>query len=154
MTAPLRSDHEGSCHCGAIGFRYFTDRPPSSWSVRACQCGFCRAHHAATTSDPGARIEFKAADAMLLNRYRFARRTADFLICRRCGVYIGAVIETARGRFGIINVRALRPILPEVAPAVPIDYGVETSEQRIARREQRWSPVTGVLNAAEAADTP
>ena len=135
--------HEGSCHCRAIGFRYHAAHDPGSWSVRACQCSFCRTHAAATTSDPQARLEFEAERPSLLNRYRFARRTADFLVCGQCGVYIGAMIQTARGRFGIINVHALSPIPAEVATPVAIEYGAESLEQRIARREQRWSPVIG-----------
>jgi hypothetical protein len=135
--------YKGSCHCGAIGFRYHATQQPGSWSIRACQCAFCRAHQALSTSDPKARIEFMAASPSLLNRYRFAQRTADFLVCSQCGVYIGALIETARGRFGIVNVNALDPVPVEVAAPVPMEYGAESHEQRIARREQRWSPVSG-----------
>ena len=133
--------YTGSCHCGAIGLRYHTRQLPGSWSVRACQCGFCRLHRVRTTSDPQSCIEFVAASASSLNRYRFARRTADYLVCGRCGVYIGAVIETARGQFGIINVNTLDPVPLDVAAAVPMEYGAESVEQRIARRERRWSPV-------------
>ena len=134
--------YEGSCHCGAIGFRYHTARQPGSWSVRACQCAFCRAHHALSTSDPEARIEFTAVRPALLGKYRFARRTADFLVCGRCGVYIGAMIQTPRGRFGIVNVNAFTPVPTEVAAPVPMQYGPESHEQRIARRELRWSQVS------------
>ena len=135
--------HEGSCHCGAIGFRYHAVLDPGSWSVRACQCSFCRAHQARTTSDPQARIEFVAERPSLMGRYRFAQRTADFLVCSQCGVYIGAMIQTPRGRFGIVNVNALSPIPKAIAAPVAMEYGAETHEQRIARREQRWSPVSG-----------
>jgi hypothetical protein len=135
--------YEGSCHCGAIGFRYHAVRPPGAWNVRACQCNFCRAHGALSTSDPNARVEFTATNPSPLNRYRFAQRTADFLVCSQSGVYIGAVIETARGRFGIVNVNALDANPFELAAPVPMAYGAESSEQRIARREQRWSPVIG-----------
>ena len=141
MNAMIGAIYEGSCHCGAIGFRYHAAQPPGSWSVRACQCTFCRAHHALSTSDPMARIEFTATSPSLLNKYRFARRTADFLVCSQCGVYIGAMIETARGRFGIINVNALNPVPVGVAAPVAMEYGAESPKQRIARREQRWSPV-------------
>ena len=50
---------EGRGHCGAIGFRFSTEREPGSWSVRACQCTFCRAHAALGTSDPDGRIAFE-----------------------------------------------------------------------------------------------
>jgi hypothetical protein len=134
--------YKGSCHCGAIGFGYLTAHHPGSWSVRACQCAFCRAHQVLSTSDPEARIEFTAVSPALLSKYRFAQRTADFLVCRQCGVYVGAMIETSRGRFGIINVNALNPVPAEIAAPVPMEYGAESPEQRIARRERRWSQVS------------
>lgn len=141
----------GSCHCGAIGFTYRTEREPPAWSIRACQCRFCRAHQALSTSDPAGGIEFAAAHADLLGRYRFGERTADFLICRRCGVYIGALIETARGKFGIINVNALQAMPAGLPAPVAMEYGAESREQRIARRESRWSPAAmgGTRPAAE-----
>jgi hypothetical protein len=97
--------YEGSCHCGAIGFRYHSARDPGSWSVRACQCAFCRAHQALTTSDPEARIEFTAIRPALLSKYRFAQHTADFLVCSQCGVYIGATMgsETTAAAAGAVG---------------------------------------------------
>jgi hypothetical protein len=134
--------YAGFCHCEAIGFVYRTEQDPSGWSVRACGCSFCRAHHALSTSDPAGCIEFIARNSDLLNRYRFGHGITDFLICRRCGVYIGALMETSQGRFGIININALRPI-PSALPApTKMEYGSESKEHRVARREQRWSPIT------------
>jgi hypothetical protein len=80
----------------------------------------------------------------LLQRYRFGLRITNFLLCRCCGVYIGAEIETKAGRFGIININALRPIPMVLGPASSMDYSSESVEQRLARREARWSPVTVV----------
>jgi hypothetical protein len=138
--APTVYRYVGSCHCGAIGFTYCTEQDPSVWQVRACLCSFCRAHHVLSTSDPRGSIEFTARDSGLLNRYRFGARTADFLICRGCGVYIGALIETALGSFGIININALRPALSGIPEPVAMAYDTESRQQRIARRELRWSP--------------
>jgi len=100
---------------------------------------------AASLYDPNGSIEFLEPRSGALARYRFGQRTADFLICRNCGVYLGAVIDSPSGRLGIINVNALR-LSPSALP-VPksMDYDSETSEQRIARRQQRWSPVIGVV---------
>ena len=140
MTHVARS-YPGSCHCGAIGFTYRTNREPSSWTVRACQCSFCRAHHVRTTSDPEGSIELAISKSDHLSRYRFGERTADFLVCAQCGVYIGAVIETASGSYGIINLNALRPIPPELPEPVAMEYGAESKEQRIERRTQVWTPV-------------
>lgn len=70
--------------------------------------------------------------------------TADFLLCRTCGVYIGAVIETGKGRFGIINTHALQPQPDDLPDPAPISYDTELADGRVARREQRWSPVSGI----------
>ena len=137
-------NYRGSCHCGSIGYVYTTALVPEDWSVRACQCAFCRAHDALSMSDPQGRIEFSAADSSLLQRYRFALRTADFLLCRNCGVYIGAVIETGSGRYGIINTHCLAPVPESIAAVAPVSYDGEDTSGRVTRREARWTPVRGV----------
>lgn len=134
---------EGSCHCRAVAFAYRTAISPDKWSVRACQCTFCRAHSAKSTSDPAGAVEFRERTRGALHRYRFGQLTADFLICRKCGVYLGATISTAHGGYAIINTNALHPIPENLAAPVPASYENETAEQRIARREQRWTPLAG-----------
>ena len=138
------SDHPGQCFCGSIGYEYQTAIAASDWSIRACQCAFCRAHHALSTSDPAGTLRFHAANPDNLQRYRFAMRTADFLLCRECGVYIGAVIETDLGRFGIINTHSLKVTPADIAAVKPITYDSEDKHGRVGRREVRWTPVTGV----------
>jgi hypothetical protein len=135
--------YPGSCHCGAVAFAYETRLAPAQWPVRACQCGFCRAHGVLTTSDPAGSLGFHFPEPAHLQRYRFGLRTADFLLCRRCGVYVGAVIAGARGRYGIINVNALAPLPPGLAPPRPVCYDGESPADRAQRREQRWTPVSG-----------
>lgn len=144
MSSLLRT-FEGGCHCGALGFSFQTALRVTGWSVRACQCGFCRAHGARTTSDPSGRLAFQVKQSDALQRYRFGLMTADFLLCRSCGIYLGAQIATAHGAFGIINTLALMP-LPEALPvAVEADYGSESTSDRIARRAQRWTPLTRLV---------
>lgn len=140
----MRIDYEGSCHCGAIGFTYRTEKNPEEWSIRACQCSFCRAHDALSTSDPAGQIGFTAARPDLLQKYRFGLKTADFLLCRECGVYAGAVIETDCGAFGIVNVHALREAPANLAAIAPISYDDEDVSGRVSRREDRWTPVTEI----------
>ena len=138
----------GNCHCGALGLSFQTALPPAEWSVRACQCSFCRLHGALSTSDPAGRLTFHVKDVDSLQRYRFALKTADFLVCGRCGVYVGAQIETPRGAFGIINALTLAPMPHELPPAARADYSAESSADRVRRREQRWTPLTGVAPAS------
>ena len=136
---------EGGCHCGALGFSFRTALPVICWSVRACQCGFCRAHAARTTSDPSGRLAFRVNEGEALRRYRFGLMTADFLVCRHWGVYLGAQIATATGAFGIINTLALMPLPAELPAAAQADYGSESAGDRIARRERRWTPLARLV---------
>jgi hypothetical protein len=130
---------EGQCHCGAVKVRLDTPRSTYDLAYRACQCGFCTRHGAATTSDPEARIVF-AAEGDALTRYRFGQRLSNFLICKSCGCYVGSATEINGAWYGIINVRGCD--LPGFGGRTPkaMNYDGETPEVRIARRKARWSP--------------
>lgn len=93
------------------------------------------------TSDPAGSLEFRSYDAALVQRYRFGGRTADFLVCRECGIYVGVQMTSDKGRFGVLNVLTLRPLLSLSMPK-PMDYGAESPEARRLRRETHWTPVT------------
>ncbi len=136
---------EGACHCGRIGVRFETSKSAEAVSVRECQCGFCRRHGVKTTSDPEGRIEFRFAPDDV-TRYRFGQGTADFLICRGCGVYIGTVMDIDGELYGIIN--AAGAAMGEIAARAgqPMDYGAETLASRTKRRKRIWSPA-GVVAA-------
>ena len=142
MTAPPRS-FDGGCHCGAVAFTFRTARPPERWEGRACQCSFCRSHGARSTSDPDGAVAFRIADAALLQRYRFGSKRTDFLICRRCGVYVAAVITTPRGALATLNVNTLDAGRRASFDAMPVSYEGESVEERQARREKKWTPVAG-----------
>ncbi len=136
--------YRGSCHCSAIGFEYRTSLPPAEWSIRACQCAFCRAHDALSASDPSGELRFVAEKPDRLQRYRFALRTADFLLCRECGVYIGATIQIGDSRRGIINTHALIDTPADLAATEPMSYDGEDVGERVGRRDERWTPVSAV----------
>jgi hypothetical protein len=140
----MPNDFTGSCHCGDIGFTFRTAIELPDWSIRACQCSFCRAHDAQSTSDPAGQISFIASRLESLQKYRFGLRTADFLLCRECGVYIGAVIASAGNAFGIVNVRALNETPDDLANISTISYDAEDVDGRLSRREERWTPVIEV----------
>jgi hypothetical protein len=138
---------EGACHCGAIGFTLRTSQPPDRWQLRACQCRFCRSRGARTVSDPRGSLTFHVIGTSALRRYRFATRSADYLICGVCGVYIAAALSTSKGRFATVNVNAIRG-LQELPRAIPVSYEGESKGQWESRREQRWTPVAGLLSEA------
>jgi hypothetical protein len=135
---------EGRCHCGSTGFSFRTAQTPDTWPVRACQCRFCRCHGACTTSDPGGSVIFQIANPATLLRYRFGSRTAEFLVCRNCGTYVAAVVTSPRGHFATLNVNAIADIA-ELPQAEPVSYEGESAEQKLERRERRWTPVRGSI---------
>ncbi|MEO7386823.1 MAG: aldehyde-activating protein [Gammaproteobacteria bacterium] len=134
---------EGGCHCGAIEYTYITTLPVRRWPIRLCQCGFCRGHGVRATSDPAGELQFRFARPEFLRRYRFALRTADFLICKECGTYVAAVLLSGRGAQAAINVNTLRAVPGGLHAGKPVSHDSESGETRRARRVQTWTPVVG-----------
>lgn len=130
----------GSCHCGKVTFRLVASRPPEELPVRACSCGFCRKHAVLTTSDPDGHVTFAAADPGALRRYRFGLKTADFLICRDCGVYLGALMPDGDAAYAIVNVNACEEPARFLQSPLAMDYGGEDEAGRLARRRANWTP--------------
>lgn len=130
---------QGQCHCGAIRATLEATKPASELQVRACQCGFCTRHGAMTLSDPAGRATFEMERAGL-NRYQFATRTGTSLLCARCGMYAGVVLEDEGKVWSALNVRGLA--VPEFKDrtAEQVVYEGESPEARIARRKQKWTP--------------
>ena len=131
---------EGRCHCGALGYTLRTSQEPAQWTVRACQCSFCRKHNVRTTTDPNGSVTFRITDAAKLRRYRFGTRSTDFLVCGECGVYVAALLTSDSGQFATVNINAIQAPLNAPAPQ-PVSYDGESTEQRTTRREERWTPV-------------
>jgi hypothetical protein len=132
----------GSCHCGNLRFELETALPPAALPLRACQCSFCRAHGAISTSDPQGSVSVSAADRSMVQKYRFGLGITEFLICRRCGVYLAAVAEMEGRRYAVLNANALER-RDELSGAVqPMDYEGEDAAARRVRRQARWTPVS------------
>ena len=103
-------------------------------------CSFCRRHNPRIVADPEGLFEVWADDWSLVENYRFGTGTCDFLICRRCGVFIAAVSEMATGARAVVNVNCL--VDREHFTSVPAvhDFEGETIETRSSRRAANWMP--------------
>ncbi|AEH90080.1 glutathione-dependent formaldehyde-activating GFA [Mesorhizobium opportunistum WSM2075] len=133
--------HAGGCHCGNIRLRFSTDLDPSQIEVRACQCAFCIKHGSRAVADPLGQLIVSVEDHARLHRYRFGLRTADYLICRDCGVYVAAVTTDGGDARAIVIVNALDDRLRFSREPAAMDYDAESRQERIARRQARWMPV-------------
>lgn len=132
---------EGGCHCGNLFYAFEASAPLDVLGLRACMCRFCRAHGARNVSDPDGRMQIDVRERDRLVRYRFGLRTADFLLCARCGVYIGALLpDGARGWF-TVNVNSFREPPPLDFPIEPMVYDSEDVGGRVDRRRTKWTPV-------------
>ncbi len=98
----------GGCHCGNIDVVFETPNPAQTLEVRACACSFCRKHGARTATDPAGRLRLTVADGRHLDRYLFGQRSAEFLICNKCGVFVAAIQEEPEGLWGVLNINTRR----------------------------------------------
>ena len=135
------TSYPGSCHCGAIKIALTSDKKPEEMRVGRCGCSFCRRHGARTMGDPTGSVEFRSAPNAL-SRYRFGLGITDYLLCARCGTYVGAVMPEAEGAIGIVNVNAL-DIRDTFDAAPPLHhYDGEDEARRRSRRRKFWMPAT------------
>jgi hypothetical protein len=131
---------EGTCHCGNIAIVLETEQDPHELPLRACDCSFCRRHGARTTSDPAGRARVGIQDRSLVSRYVFGLRTAEMVVCARCGVYCAAMMREGDKVWAVLNANVFRdPAFDR--PPQSVSYEGETPEQRVARRKRFWTPV-------------
>lgn len=145
-------EHRGGCHCGNLRLTMRLSATPEDVQLRACGCSFCRAHSTRTTSDPRGSVEIWADDWSLVEPYRFGSGTAEFLVCRRCGVYIGAVCDTAAGARAVINTNSLDDRARFTGSPAAVDHDGETLDDRLARRASNWTPA--IIHRSEAVVQP
>jgi hypothetical protein len=133
-------EHRGGCHCGNIHVRLRLSKPPQDNPLRACACSFCRGHNTRTVADPAGLFEASADDWALVEPYRFGSKSADYLVCRRCGIYVAAICATTAGQRAVVNVNCLDDRASFTQSPNATDYDGETTEARLARRASNWMP--------------
>lgn len=129
--------YKGSCHCENITITFNSDKAVDELPPRECACSFCQRHKGKYISDPKGSLEFNVADKSLLNRYRFGHKTADFIICKNCGVFIAATCEIDGHDYAVLNIRC---ILDQTfsGEAVTNNYDTEDKAGRLERRAKNW----------------
>ncbi len=133
----------GGCHCRNIKVEFDTDVAPADTEPRACNCSFCRQHQSRSLSDPDGALRISVADGDLLNRYQFAMKSIEFLVCRNCGVYVAGFMPdpTNDKAVGTLMISALDDRTGYPVPVVK-DYDDQPKEDRAARRRKIWTPTT------------
>jgi hypothetical protein len=125
-----------------IRVRLDSERRAGDLPVRSCGCSFCSKHRPRYTSDPAGHVSIEIDDDANVSRYRFGLALADFLVCRRCGVFVAAY-EPGPPALAVVNIEALDNAAEFGAPETRFaDYDREDVAARTARRARAWSPAT------------
>jgi len=133
----------GQCHCGNITVEVGLPKPPQSYSPRVCDCDFCRKHGAAYLSDIDGSLNFTITGQTQAAPYRQGSGVAEFIICRQCGVLVGAFHVDGSRTLGVVNVRALDGV-GAFGQAQPISPKTLTAAQKIERWRTLWFPRVGI----------
>lgn len=139
MAKPI--SHRGRCHCGNLRVAFESAVPPAELFVRRCACSFCRRHGGVYVSDPAGGVRISVEDPAKLTRYRFGHKTADFLICGDCGVFVCVVMADDGARCAVVNVNTFEQTEGFVPKDAAFDYDAESETDRMARRRARWTPI-------------
>jgi hypothetical protein len=126
----------GQCHCGAVQIAFTASKPAAELPVRMCTCTYCRRAGGRYTSDPGGSVMF-TVEPDALTRYRFGLDLTDFLICGRCGIFVGAYDDTG---LAVLNINVLDDAAAFTTPPTSHTFDGEDAAARRARRARGWTP--------------
>lgn len=131
----------GTCHCDNIRYTLCTDKSPKDITLRICRCDFCLRHRPRYWSDPEGNLDIAIREPQNIQRYRFGHGTADFVLCRNCGVFAFAITATGSGYSAVANLNlALKK--DDALPEAFIEALTETEDERNRRRSRNWTPVS------------
>jgi len=128
----------GSCHCENIVFSLQWPTSAHEIVTRTCGCTYCRKHGGIWTSHRDARLAVQANQAALISKYRFGSETADFYICKRCGVVPVVVSEIENSLFAVVNINTFDDMATFTLSNTPTDFDGEGTAVRLNRRKQNW----------------
>ena len=134
-------EYRGGCHCGIVQLTYRTGTEPADWPLRHDGCSFCRRHGVVGTSDANGEVTLKISDASKVRQYRFGQKSADFVVCGECGVFVAAVTESNAGKRAVINARVIDGIALDFSRMSHVSFDDESASERSARRARYWTPV-------------
>ncbi|MDR3445230.1 MULTISPECIES: GFA family protein [Dyella] len=128
----------GQCHCGNIAYTLDWEPDPTEIPARACDCSFCTKHGAVWTSVPDGLLRISVRDPAAVNHYAFGTSTANFHICRQCGV-VPLVTCTVDDRlYAVVNVNTLGNVDPALLHHRSASFSEEDVGSKLARRQANW----------------
>jgi hypothetical protein len=123
----------GGCHCGNIFVELELSRELGTYEPRACDCDFCIKHCAAYVSDPQGTLTIRIKDESQSGKYHQGSGAADLLLCRSCGVLIGALYRSDGRLYASVNVKSL-----ESRASFGAEQTVSPKKLSEGEKVQRW----------------
>jgi hypothetical protein len=103
----IMSKTYGGCHCGNILVEIEFTHAPGAYNPRACDCDFCRKHGAAYVSDAQGSLLVRIKSERDSGKYHQGSGQADLLVCRNCGVLVGAFHSSDGRLYAAVNARIM-----------------------------------------------
>lgn len=129
---------QGSCHCGNVSFSLDWKQDATEIAARACGCSFCVKHGGIWTSNPKATLRVKIDDPAQLEKYAFGTHTADFHVCRRCGVTPLVTSDIDGRTYAVVSVNAFNNVDRSRVRVAPSSFDGEETSSRLDRRKRNW----------------
>lgn len=138
---------QGQCHCGNIAYALTWPDGAAEIPARACDCTFCKKHGGVWTSHPNAGLRVSIKERSDVSVYAFGTETAQFHVCRRCGVVPVVTCELDERLYAVVNVNTFN-----TGSAVNLQRSATTFEDedvasRLARRKQNWISDVQIVDA-------
>jgi hypothetical protein len=127
----------GGCHCGNILVDLELTNAPSAYHPRACDCDFCLKHGAAYVSDAQGSLLIRIKEERDCGKYRQGSGTADCLVCRNCGVLVGACCWSDGRLYAAVNARVLDD-RAAFAAEKPVSPKQLSKSDKVARWKDIW----------------
>jgi len=131
---------KGSCHCGNIKFKLHTNVEENDLPLRSCVCTFCLKQNGVYTSLADSELVFSVQDSNKVNRYQFGHKTADFFVCRTCGIVPIILSKIDERLYGIVNICASENSDINKTNHQRKDFDGESEGNRLERRKKFWIP--------------
>jgi hypothetical protein len=138
----------GGCHCGNIVVSLELSASPDAYNPRACDCTFCRKHNGAYVSDPQGSLVIRIKDDDEVTKYRQGSGIADCLVCKNCGVLIGAVYQYNGRHYAAVNVKALDGT-PSFGSERPVSPKTLSEGEKVSRWKDIWFANVRIVTGSE-----
>ena len=127
----------GECHCGNINLDISLSMPPSSFPVRVCDCDFCRKHGAGFISDVHGSLLIKTKDESQLGKYQQGNCVADFLFCKKCGVFVAVTFKSDGHLYSAVNRKTINANVT-FGDEIPVSPKLLSVSDKADRWKNNW----------------